>query len=53
MAWKLAMPAPLTANESNQKARRWKLSALKAQRPDWSEIRLGSGLALIYLRGDT
>lgn len=34
-----------------QQVRRWKLSALRAQHPDWSEPQLARELALIYLRG--
>lgn len=33
--------------------RRWKQSALRAQHPEWTEVRLARELALIYLRGNT
>ena len=32
--------------------RLWKLAALRAQHPDWSEQRLREELARIYLRGN-
>ncbi|MSU49691.1 MAG: hypothetical protein EXS37_11505 [Opitutus sp.] len=34
-------------------ARRWKLAALRAQHPDWTDERLRVELAKIYARGRT
>jgi hypothetical protein len=39
--------------ELRRQARRWKLSALRTQHPDWSDERLRAELAKIYLRGRT
>ena len=39
--------------EFRRKARRWKLSALRAQHPDWTEERARTELAKIYLRERT
>src|SRR5258708_5934013 len=39
--------------ELRRQARRWKLSALRSQNPDWTEERLRTELAKIYLRGRT
>ncbi len=36
-----------------RQARRWKLSALRTQHPDWHDIQLRAELAQIYLRERT
>jgi hypothetical protein len=41
------------ATQLRRQVRRWKLDALRAQHPDWTDDRLRRELARLYLRGSS